>query len=94
MCTFNIEIEDSIISRIRPSFKNDAEIKNWMQTQVVNLMINYEVSPVASTTAINDREAALEFIKSLAVKGGNKVPANVSGIESLISEKYEQKDLY
>lgn len=50
-------------------------------------MIKYNVFSVSSTTAINDRKAALEFIKSLAVKGGNKVPANVSGIESLISKE-------
>lgn len=88
MCTFNLEIEDDVVSRIRPSFKDDAAIKVWMQEQLVLLMMQYNSSYQKANPAKMDFESALSYIKSLAVPGGKDIPANVSGIDCLIDEKY------
>ena len=88
MCTYNIEIEDSIVSRIRPAFKDDSAIKAWMQEQVVMLMMQYDSTRCDENKKLQDRKSALDFIKSLAVPGGEKVPAEISEVDCLISEKY------
>lgn len=86
MCTYNIEIEDSVVSRIRSSFKDDSAIKAWMQEQVITLILQYEPKPKSQKQM--DRNSALEFVKSLAVPGGENVPADVPSVECLVESKY------
>lgn len=88
MCTYNIEIEDSLVSRIRSSFKDDSAIKSWMQEQVVTLILQYESKTNVESQKKMNRRSALEYVKSLAVSGGEDVPADVSGVECLVDSKY------
>ena len=89
MCTYNLEIAENIVSRVRPSFKDDRALKDWMQQQIIKLMLHYDAKPQHSTAPARiSREEALEFVKSLAVCGGENVPADISAIECLVSEKY------
>lgn len=43
-----------------------------------------------ATTTQGRREAAMLFVKNLSVQGGMPVPADESGIEALINEKYNK----
>lgn len=56
---------------------------------MVNMILNLDATSTSTNKTYHDRESALGFIKSQAVQGGERVPADVSGMESLISEKYE-----
>ncbi len=48
-------------------------------------------SPVRHTTSHQiKREAAMLFVKNLSVRGGQPVPADESGIEALVNEKYDK----
>ena len=38
MCNYNISVDNSIVDRIRPAFKDDNAINDWMQGLVVELM--------------------------------------------------------
>ena len=63
MCVYNIEIDEEVVSRVRPSFKDDSALKEWMQEQIVRLMKQYVV-PASSGHKVEGRKAALDFIKS------------------------------
>ena len=43
-----------------------------------------------AVTSQSKREAAMLFVKNLSVSGGQPVPADESGIEALVSEKYDK----
>lgn len=43
---------------------------------------------VEKVVNLKKMDEALEFVKTLSIKGGNPVPADEKGIEALISEKY------
>ena len=88
MCTYSIEIEDSLMSRIRSSFKDDSAIKSWMQEQVVTLILQYESKTNVESHNKMDRKSALEYVKSLAIPGGEDIPTDVSGVECLVESKY------
>lgn len=45
-----------------------------------------------ATTAQGRREAAMLFVKNLSVQGGLPVPAEESGIDALINEKYDKDE--
>ena len=45
------------------------------------------VRRVATTT--KRRDAAMLFVQTLSVRGGQPVPADERGIEALVSEKYD-----
>ncbi len=36
------------------------------------------------------RDAAMQFVKTLSVRGGQPVPTNERGVDALISEKYNK----
>lgn len=88
MCTYNIDIEDSLVSRLKSSFKDDSAIKSWMQEQVVTLILQFEAKTNMESQQKMDRKSALEYVKSLAVPGGKDVPADVPSIECLVESKY------
>ena len=88
MCVYNIEIDEEVVSRVLPSFKDDSALKEWMQEQIVRLMKQYVV-PASSGHKIEGRKAALDFIKSLAVPGGYHIPMDEPEIGCLVSEKYD-----
>ena len=41
------------------------------------------------TAAQSRRDAAMLFVKGLSVRGGQPVPADESGVDALIDEKYD-----
>lgn len=43
---------------------------------------------VEKVVSYKKMDEALEFVKTLSIKGGNPVPADEKGIEALINEKY------
>ena len=43
-----------------------------------------------TTTTQQRRDAAMQFVKSLSVSGGNPVPADERGIDALLEEKYNK----
>lgn len=88
MCTYNIDIEDSLVSRLKSSFKDDTAIKSWMQEQVVMLILQFESKTNMESQKKIDRKSALEYVKSLAVPGGEDVPVDMSGVECLVESKY------
>lgn len=56
MCTYSISIKDSIVDTIRPSFKDDNAIQEWMQQQIESLVAKFvldkkteTMQPVAET---------------------------------------------
>lgn len=43
---------------------------------------------VEKVVSYKKMDEALEFVKTLSIKGGNPVPADEKGIEALINDKY------
>lgn len=43
---------------------------------------------VEKVVSYKKMDEALEFVRTLSIKGGNPVPADEKGIEALIGEKY------
>ena len=44
MCTYNISLSDAAIDRIRPAFKDDAAVKEWLQQQLELLVLQFKVT--------------------------------------------------
>lgn len=41
MCTYNITIEDELLERVRPAFKNDDALQHWMTEKMTALLLSY-----------------------------------------------------
>ena len=44
MCTYKISLDDALVAKVKPAFGDNAEIGNWIQSQVELLLLQ-----VAST---------------------------------------------
>ena len=74
MCVYNIEIDEEVVSRVRPSFKDDSALKEWMQEQIVRLMKQYVVPALSVVTVVY-----------VAKKYGLSEPAVKSTLKTLLS---------
>lgn len=41
MCTYTLKIDDKLVSRVKPAFKNEKAFQKWLQSQVEVLFIQY-----------------------------------------------------
>jgi len=55
MCTFNITLSDVAINRIRPAFKDDAAVKEWLQKQLENIVLQFNVVSNESKPTLSQR---------------------------------------
>lgn len=44
MCTYNFSLDDILIERVKPAFRDDSSIHNWMQKQLENALEKLAVS--------------------------------------------------
>ena len=79
---------------LRTSILSDLDQMNVEMLESVSRYVKRlrrHASPVRHTTGHQSkREAALLFVKNLSVRGGQPVPADESGVEALVSEKYDK----
>lgn len=79
---------------LRSSILSDLDQMNVEMLESVSRYVKRlrrHASPVRHTASRQSkREAAMLFVKNLSVKGGQPVPADESGVESLVSEKYDK----
>ena len=81
-----VELRSSILSDLD---QMDVEMLESVSRYVKRL--RRHACPVRHTAGRQSkREAAMLFVKNLSVKGGQPVPADESGVEALVSEKYDK----
>lgn len=75
----------------QPHF-NIEKFKNKVQEYAAMLvmMMSKETENTHEIKQELSPEAALSFIQSLSVKGGDKVPADINPMECLVEDKYER----
>ena len=44
MCTYTLKIDDKLVSRVKPAFKNEKAFQKWLQSQVEVLFIQYSTN--------------------------------------------------
>lgn len=48
MCTFNFSLNDALVDKIRPSFKDEASVQAWLQKQLENAILHFDVTMPAT----------------------------------------------
>lgn len=81
-----VELRTSIVAELD---QMSAEMLESVSHYVKRLRHHARLARRATTTQ-GRREAAMLFVKNLSVQGGMPVPAEESGIEALINEKYDK----
>ena len=41
MCTYNVRIDDAVMSRVRPHFKGEDAMQQWMEQQLQKVLMDY-----------------------------------------------------
>ena len=54
MCTFHFSIDDMIIDRIRPSFKDESEIQKWLHNQILSAITQLSSQIKQETITVSD----------------------------------------
>lgn len=49
MCTYSFSFNDTAIDRIRPAFKDDAAVQEWLQKKLEMLIMQFQVTPQQAT---------------------------------------------
>jgi hypothetical protein len=81
-----VELRTSIVAELD---QMSAEMLESVQHYVKRL--RRHARPTRRTAVAKEkRDAAILFVKTLSVQGGMPVPADDSGLEALVSEKYEK----
>ncbi len=44
MCTYNITLEEELLERIRPAFKNEDALQHWMSEKMTALLLSFSDS--------------------------------------------------
>ena len=81
-----VELRTSIVAELD---QMSAEMLESVSHYVKRLRRHARLARRATTTQ-GRREAAMLFVKNLSVQGGMPVPAEESGTEALINEKYDK----
>ncbi len=50
MCTYSFSFNDAAINRIRPAFKDDAAVQEWLQKHLEMLITQFQVTTPQATT--------------------------------------------
>ena len=53
MCTYTLNIDDKLVNRVKPSFKNEKAFQKWLQSQVEVLFIQYATNIDNAIIAVN-----------------------------------------
>lgn len=81
-----VELRTSIVAELD---QMSAEMLESVQHYVKRL--RRHARPTRRPVVAKDkREAAILFVKNLSVRGGMTVPADDSGLDALVSEKYDK----
>ena len=67
-----------------------AEMLESVSHYVKRLRHHYRNKSLKRESMRNRHESAMQFVKTLSVRGGESVPSDDSGIDALISEKYSK----
>jgi hypothetical protein len=81
-----LELRTSIVAELD---QMSAEMLESVSHYVKRLRRHAHITRRGTTTQ-DRREAAMLFVKNLSVQGGMPVPADESGIEALVNEKYDK----
>ena len=87
MCTYNIQIDDSKATVLQTRFKDSRSVEVWMQLQIDMLIADISRNERRSTEKMSMADA-MSFVKTLAIPGAERIPADIKPIESLVAEKY------
>lgn len=66
MCTYSFSFNDAAINRIRPAFKDDAAVQEWLQQHLEMLIMQFQVS---SQTPTNGRHS-LSHLRGIFAESG------------------------
>lgn len=55
MCTYNLSLSDAAVDRIRPAFKNDAAVQEWLQQQLEMLVMQFVVPTPKGKPTVSQR---------------------------------------
>jgi len=80
-----IELRTSIVAELD---QMSVEMLESVQHYVKRL--RHHARPTRRFVVKGKRDAAILFVKNLSVQGGMPVPADDSGLEALVSEKYDK----
>ena len=67
-----------------------AEMLESVSHYVKRLRLHYRNTSLKRASIRSRHDAALQFVKTLSVRGGESVPSDERGIDALISEKYSK----
>lgn len=60
MCTYNFSLSDAAIDRIRPAFKDETAMQAWLQKQLENAVMNFDLTKDGDyIEAMQEKEAFL-----------------------------------
>lgn len=68
MCTYNIKLDDRLVSEARSSFASEEAMQKWIQQQVEALLVKF--NSVQQNTIAKARKA-IESMRSQSEKNGN-----------------------
>lgn len=81
MCTFDLSFNNALVDSIRPAFKDDNAIKEWMQHQLELLMAQLKVSQTNPQNA--SYHHSLSHLRGIGTTG--------QSIEQIRDEYYKEK---
>lgn len=88
MCTYNIQIDDSLIARVCPNFSDDSTMERWMQDAVVAQLqiLASEQEKRAYMDTFCKEHFSLEFAEEMRERNyliGQPRPTNDSEFEDI-----------
>lgn len=63
MCTYNITLEDSLIERVRPAFRSEDALQQWMTEKMRALLLSFPTSSSVPPCSYSDEEMS-SIVKS------------------------------
>lgn len=98
MCTFALTLDDKLVERVKPAFKSEKAMNEWLQAQM-ELLLRKKVSKTSSKKQ-KEKLSPEEFLKKLQELEGDKdgfvkmielLPPSKISTEELLNEYYEEK---
>ena len=98
MCTFALTLDDKLVERVKPTFKSEKAMNEWLQAQM-ELLLRKKVSKTSSKKQ-KEKLSPEEFLKKLQELEGDKdgfvkmielLPPSKISTEELLNEYYEEK---
>ena len=65
MCIYNIRIDDTVMSRVRPHFKGEDAMQLWIEQQLQKVLVDYADQFDVLPSEVRNGEDIMEKLKSL-----------------------------